>query len=179
MTTHVFAAWNRGDKLAAQIIADAGQSLAHEAVECARQLTGRGKPVRYILAGRVLLKQPRFARRLSARLRKLWPGALVAPLERESAWGAVALAQKNFGGSAHTPDRTSGLNGKRSCDADLGSLSPFPSTKLSPTEQRNPRSSRLDQLPPARAIKLMLSEDAKIPAAILAERKKSNAPCAW
>lgn len=44
-------------------------------------------------------------------------------------------------------------------------------SELSPTEQRNPRSLNLDQLSPAAAIRLMLSEDAKIPAAVLAERK--------
>ncbi|MDB6022187.1 MAG: hypothetical protein JWQ04_2044, partial [Pedosphaera sp.] len=41
-----------------------------------------------------------------------------------------------------------------------------------PTEQRHPRSSNLDKLPVTEAIDLMLSDDAKSPAAILAERKK-------
>ena len=43
---------------------------------------------------------------------------------------------------------------------------------LSPTEQRNPRSINLDQLPVADAIELMLSEDAKLPAAIRREAPK-------
>src|SRR5204863_9120811 len=42
----------------------------------------------------------------------------------------------------------------------------------SPTEQRNPRSMNLDKLPVAEGIVLMLSEDEKIPAAILGQRKK-------
>jgi N-acetylmuramic acid 6-phosphate etherase len=37
------------------------------------------------------------------------------------------------------------------------------STRLSPTEQRNPRSLNLDRLPIATAIQLMLSEEAKVP----------------
>jgi len=44
--------------------------------------------------------------------------------------------------------------------------------EFSPTEQRNPRSLGLDKLPVAEAISLMLSEDARIPAAILEQRKK-------
>ncbi len=46
------------------------------------------------------------------------------------------------------------------------------SLKLSPTEQRNPRSLSLDRLSIAEAIVLMVGEDEKIPPAILAERKK-------
>jgi N-acetylmuramic acid 6-phosphate etherase len=41
----------------------------------------------------------------------------------------------------------------------------------SPTEARNPRSLNLDRLTLGAGIKLMISEDARIPAAILAERK--------
>lgn len=37
------------------------------------------------------------------------------------------------------------------------------STRLSPTEQRNPRSLNLDRLPIAEAVRLMLSEEAKVP----------------
>jgi N-acetylmuramic acid 6-phosphate etherase len=172
LATHVFAAWKRGDRLAARIIAGAEESLAQDAVQCAQQLAGRVKPVPFILAGGILLKQPQFARQLGVRLRKLWPGAVVAPLERESAWGAVALAQNNFGSFTHVPIRSGMGKNKSSPNADFGNRLFPQSTRLSPTEQRNPRSRHLDKLPPARAIKLMLSEDAKIPAAILAERKK-------
>jgi N-acetylmuramic acid 6-phosphate etherase len=42
----------------------------------------------------------------------------------------------------------------------------------SPTEQRNPRSLNLDKLSTGAAIALMLSEDKKLPAALLAEQKK-------
>jgi len=45
------------------------------------------------------------------------------------------------------------------------------SAKLSPTEARHPGSMNLDKLPLAEAIKLMLSEDAKVPKRLLAERR--------
>jgi N-acetylmuramic acid 6-phosphate etherase len=48
------------------------------------------------------------------------------------------------------------------------------STRLSPTEQRNPRSLNLDRLPIATAIQLMLSEEAKVPR-ILAQWKSELA----
>jgi len=45
------------------------------------------------------------------------------------------------------------------------------SVRLSPTEGRHPRSINLDKLPLAKAIALMLSEDAKVPAKVLKERE--------
>src|SRR6267142_2027558 len=43
------------------------------------------------------------------------------------------------------------------------------SVRMSPTEERNPRSMKLDQMPLGKAIRLMLSEDAKIPERLLRE----------
>jgi N-acetylmuramic acid 6-phosphate etherase len=45
------------------------------------------------------------------------------------------------------------------------------SLALSPTEQRNPRSMKLDQLTLGEAIELMVNEDARIPAALRAEQR--------
>jgi len=45
------------------------------------------------------------------------------------------------------------------------------SAQSSPTEQRNRRSMNLDKLPLGRAIRLMLSEEAGVPAKLLAERQ--------
>jgi N-acetylmuramic acid 6-phosphate etherase len=44
------------------------------------------------------------------------------------------------------------------------------SKKLSPTEQRNPRSMNLDRLPVVAAVELMLSEEAKVTRALLAKK---------
>jgi N-acetylmuramic acid 6-phosphate etherase len=43
------------------------------------------------------------------------------------------------------------------------------SRQISPTEQRNPRSMKLDRLPVKKAVELMLSEDRKVPQALLRE----------
>jgi len=53
----------------------------------------------------------------------------------------------------------------------LKSTLPIRSTQLSPTERRNPRSMKLDCLPVADAITLMLSEEAKVARALLGQRK--------
>jgi len=136
--------------------------------------------VQFVLAGGVLLHQPRFARSVAARLRKVWPNSVVTPLQRESVWGAVELAKHEFQksearvrarpGSSITPiDPSAPLARSRYSKPYFGSLE---SLQLSPTEQSNPRSLNLVKLPLAQAIMLMLSEDAKIPAAILGQRKK-------
>ena len=169
LAVQVFSAWERGDKIASDILEGAAQSLAKDAATCARRLSSGKRPARFVLAGSVLLKQPKFAQRVSEILRKLSPGCVVAPLERESVWGAVQLARQLFEKS-----------GARIARADLrgGSIEqkeiapPVQTLKLSPTEQRNPRSENLDRLPLNQAIALMLSEEAMIPRAILAERKK-------
>ncbi len=46
------------------------------------------------------------------------------------------------------------------------------STRLSPTEARNPRSLRLDRLPLEQAVQLMLSEEARVARQVLRERAK-------
>ncbi|MBE0543946.1 MAG: N-acetylmuramic acid 6-phosphate etherase [Verrucomicrobia bacterium] len=46
------------------------------------------------------------------------------------------------------------------------------STRLSPTEQRNPRSQNLDKLPVRDAVTLMLSEEARVPRILLQHRQE-------
>ena len=82
------------DPIARDILEGAAHSLAKDAVGCAKKLVGSGTPVDFVLAGGVLLHQPAFARKVARGIRALWPGARVAPLGRESAWGAVVLAQR-------------------------------------------------------------------------------------
>jgi N-acetylmuramic acid 6-phosphate etherase len=52
------------------------------------------------------------------------------------------------------------------------SVSDVASIALSPTEQRNPRSMHLDRMSIREAITMMLREDEKLPAALLAEQEK-------
>ncbi len=173
LAMEVFTAWKKGDRIAAEILTAAEMSLAEDAIACARQLARPKAPIQFTLAGSTLLKQPQFARKLSDRLRKLWPGAVVTPLERDSVWGAVVLAQKIWSGQpvAEPEPKLS----PRSTPAEKFRMPEMPLAHImrtSPTEQRNPRSLNFDRLSLSEAIALMLSEDAGIPKAILAERAK-------
>ncbi len=174
LTVEVFAAAQQRDRLACRILAQAADELATDAVACATRLARPGWPAHFVLAGGVLLKQAVFARQVSAQIRKRWPKARVAPLPRESVWGAVELARRldltRRVTAKITPGKSPSPTAAASRVAGALAANPIRTKELSPTEQRNPSSLRLDKLSPSAAIDLMLSEDAKIPAAILAEK---------
>ncbi len=175
IAVEVFEAASQRDKIAADILAGAAETLAKDAAACTRRLVRPGTPVLFVLAGSVLLKQPRFASQVSEQLRNLWPGALVAPLKRQSAWGAVELARQVLNSPFPTVQtKSSGrVKSPPRCRPFAAKEEPsMRSAPLSPTEQRHPLSMNLDKLPVSRAIALMLGEDTKIPEAILAERTK-------
>jgi N-acetylmuramic acid 6-phosphate etherase len=164
LAIQVFDAAAKGDKIAAGILAAAAESLADDGVHCARKLVQPRAPVQFVLAGSVLLQQPAFAGRARSRLRQLWPGATVAPLPRESVWGALELARENFGSGR---EKSATVR-----EADLsGGLVPV-SRGLSPTEERNPRSLKLDRLSLSRAVALMIDEESRIGTALHKERRK-------
>ncbi len=171
LAVEVFAAWQKSDKIAAEIISNARNDLAQNAIACASQLASPKTPVHFIFAGGTLLKQSRFMRQVSAQIRKLRTGSIVSPLEHEGAWGAVALARNAWKARspAHMANKRARVNPAAQIVAPEISLSDF--GKSSPTERRNPRSRHLDKLSVASAIKLMLSEDSKVPNAILREHK--------
>jgi len=164
LTVEVFAAWHAKDKIASDILEAAAESLAKDGVACAKRLAKKGVRVQFVLAGSVLLEQPTFAKRVATLLRSSWRNSIITPLERESAWGAVALAGGSLGSILPPPI---------DIPEDLRYLT------ASPTETRNPRSMNLDKLSTDEAIALMLSEDARIPSAILAERKKIAQVIDW
>lgn len=159
LTVEVFKAWAGRDRITTDILMGAADHLAKDAVSCARRLVRAGQPVEFVLAGSVLLKQPRFAKNVSRAIKRRWPKAAVVPLEREGAWGAVALA---------------GLIGQRSVASELSVAeeNPIGTAELSPTERRNPRSLKLDRLPVGEAVALMLREEKYVATALWAERKK-------
>jgi len=163
LAIQVFDAAAKGDKIAADILAAAAESLANDGFHCARKLAVKGAPVRFILAGSVLLQQPSFAGRVRSRLGKLWPGATAPTLRRESVWGALELARENFGSGRA---RASAV---READLNTG-LVPV-SRGLSPTEERNPRSLKLDRLSLSRAVALMIAEESRIGPALHKERR--------
>lgn len=160
----VFAAAAQRDRLAREVLDAAAESLASDAAACARMVSRRGTPVQFVLAGSVLIKQPRFAARVGSAVRRLWPSAVVTPLEAESAWGAVELARQRLAIAPFSaPSGGTGAASSTSAPS-LGAL------QRSPTERRNPRSASLDQLTVADAVTLMLTEDRAVPEALLAQR---------
>ncbi|MCX6894854.1 MAG: N-acetylmuramic acid 6-phosphate etherase [Verrucomicrobia bacterium] len=161
LAVEFFAAANCGDCMAGVMMPIIVNSVAFPAINCARRLARPNERVEFIFAGSNLLKQPRFAALVAKRLKEFWPHAVVTPLEHESVWGAVELArQVGVQASACPP-----------VHLDSPEQAKAWTPTLSPTEQRNPSSMNLDKLSPAKAIALMLAEDAKIPGALLAERK--------
>lgn len=173
LAVEVFAAARGRDKIARDILAGAAHSLAKDAFHCARRMVKPSAPVEFILAGSVLLRQPRFARAVATHLKKLRPNSTVAPLQRESAWGAVELARARAPGSKFRV---------QSSKLSVNPAGEVPSSDLgqtSPTEQRHPLSMNLDRLSIRSAIALMLREDEKIPAAILGERMKIERAVRW
>ncbi|HKS38489.1 MAG TPA: N-acetylmuramic acid 6-phosphate etherase [Verrucomicrobiae bacterium] len=181
LAVEVFGAQAGGDRIAIDILEGAAHGLANDAVACARRLVKSEEPVQFVLAGGVLLRQPRFARKVAGLLRKLWPKAVVTPLQRESVWGAVELAKQLVGSSRRKKAHfsKSEIRNPKSEINHEPQLPSLESLKLSPTERRNPRSMNLDKLSIADAILLMLGEDKKIPAAILVERKKIERAVNW
>jgi len=170
LAIEVFSAWAERDEIAADILEGAAHSLAGDAASCARRLVKQGTPVQFVLAGGVLLRQPRFAKKVGSLIRELWPNASVTPLKRESVWGAVRLAKRQLQNSKSESGRGRATNSM--AEPQALALPSLESLELSPTEQRNPRSLKLDRLSLADAILLMLSEEEQIPRAILAERER-------
>ncbi len=164
LAIQVFGAAAQGDKIAAGILKAAAESLAGDGAACARKLVKRGLTVQFVLAGSVLLQQPEFAGRVRSRLRQLWPRAIVVPLRRESVWGALELARAKFAGGGQEKASTAH-------EADLSNGLVPVSRGLSPTEQRNPRSLKLDRLSLTRAVALMIDEESSIGQALHKERR--------
>jgi N-acetylmuramic acid 6-phosphate etherase len=174
LAMEVFAAARQRDALARNLLALAAGRLATDAVTCARRLFPRGTRVEFVFTGSTLLKQPGFAAQVGARIRRRWPRAVIVPLQRESVWGAIELAAQILAerrGAQASPAAGRDVAAPVP-DADATHACEFVrSARMSPTEQRNPRSRNLDRLSVRGAVALMLAEDARIPRALRAERR--------
>ncbi|HUR45273.1 MAG TPA: N-acetylmuramic acid 6-phosphate etherase [Candidatus Saccharimonadales bacterium] len=171
----VFAAAAEKDRIARDILKGAAHTLAQDAITCARRLGALNQTVEFVFSGSVLLNQPGFRRTVQRLIQRECSGAVHLPLTRESAWGAVELAR-------NLPDFSVRPDPKAFQRKSLATADAFPPLKkltLSPTEQRNPRSRRLDKMPLAEAIRLMLREDAQITEAIGAHRKEIEQVIRW
>jgi N-acetylmuramic acid 6-phosphate etherase len=159
LAVEVFSGAEENDPIAKDILEAAANSLSRDGIACAGRLAKPDSPVQFILAGSVLTKQALFADKVITLLRDKWPGAEVCVLERESVWGAVELARKGVADNVKVGKKKS----------DRFSFTSVASLKRSPTELRNPRSMKLDEMSMRASIKLMLSEDGRIPGALLKE----------
>ncbi len=166
LAREVSAAAATGDRIARDILAGAAHSIAKDALICAGRLTKRGARVKFVLAGSVLLNQPAFQKQVAGFIRAGWRNAEVVALKHEAALGAVALAKQL------APFKVQSSKFKVQSSPDLAHWTKNFGLLDSPTEQRHPLSMKLDELPLNRAILLMLSEDEKIPSAILPESKE-------
>ncbi len=177
LAVEVFAAASKRDAIARDILKGAAHSLAQDALACARKLARPGRSVQFVLSGSVLLKQPGFAAKVSDLVKESWRGAVVTPLRREGAWGAVELARSREPDGRRQKAEGRGQRAEGRGQRAEGNPQPkefrLPSSPvLSPTEQRNPRSMNLDRMQISEAIELFLSEDATLPGALRAERAK-------
>ncbi len=172
LAVEVFRASGEGDPLARGVVREAVEVLVADGGICATRVARKGEPVEFVFSGGVLLNQPPFAAVVRRHLRQRWPGAVISRLGKEGAWGALAYARKTWQTTraGFPPARSRKARSFRrptSLPAGPGPLS----SRLPPTEQRNPRSMKLDRLPLAQAIRLMLTEEARIPAALRREAR--------
>jgi N-acetylmuramic acid 6-phosphate etherase len=152
----VFDAWHKKDRHSAEMIEAAAHSLASDALKCASRLENSDAMVQFILAGSVLLKQPKFADLVAQTIRQKRPQSVVAPLQREAAWGAVHLAAEQ--GRARRSGRAASVQ-PVSANQNALSAPSLASLISSPTELRNPRSRNLDKLSARAAIDLFIGEE--------------------
>jgi N-acetylmuramic acid 6-phosphate etherase len=176
LAVEVFRAAAKGDAIARDILEGAAESLAKDATCCASKLTqspkskAQSRPVQFVFSGSVLLQQPKFAAQVGKLIRARWPGAVITPLKRESAWGAVVLAQQRRASVPLAFEGTPAIRNDFGGGGERDARPTLPrSTALSPTERRNPRSMKLDRMSDAAAIALMLREDQRVPVAVLKE----------
>lgn len=164
LAREVFECAKKGDLLSKSILAAATTRLTDDALACANKLAGAQTPVAFVLAGGIFRHHADHAKQVCRALRKLRPGSLTVYAPLEGAAGAACIAKNGFhaiGACKTIHDIQTNLSLKH----DLKALA------LSPTEQRNPRSVNLDRLKPVQIVELMLSEDARLPEAILQEKR--------
>ena len=174
------------DPLARSLLADAAQALADDADACAHRVARRSDRVQFVLNGGVLLKNRSFARDVIKRVRRLWRRAVFSKVSGVSAWGAVRLAMERASSGVESRTGVAGggtIASSRGVDqapVSVGIAKGHPALspaclKKSPTEQRNPRSMKLDTMSLKAAVDLMLVEDMSVPVSLRSE----NASIEW
>ena len=117
--------------------------------------------VQFILAGSVLLKQPKFAEIVGDTIREKRPQSVVAPLAREAAWGGIHLTS-----SFCVAAEVTRLKPRSPANQSLVTSAATIGLEQSPTEIRNPRSKNLDKLSARAAIDLFIWEEKYVQAGL-------------
>jgi len=154
------------DPISMQVLSEAAEMLADDAIATARRLDlSRKEPVQFIFNGGVLLKNDEFREKVERQIVADFPNAVLSPLSRPSTWGAVELGRRLLTeeGAGESPQD------HLSPEGDPQTIPPvWHPAEASPTEQRNPKSEKLSELSLSEAIGLFVEEDKKIPDAVLA-----------
>jgi N-acetylglucosamine kinase len=103
LATSVQTAFSQGDQVAIGILRGAANELEASALSVARRLELIGQPFAFILAGGIFRAVPWLEQELERRLPLAAPGSRVRLLDREPAFGAVALALQEARGGAAIP----------------------------------------------------------------------------
>jgi N-acetylmuramic acid 6-phosphate etherase len=162
----VFQAAAEGDRDMKDVVEQSLGGLFDLAVGTSGRLVAKadsgrdGAGIEFVLAGSVFARQPRWRPFIARRLKAAGSRARVRVLERESAWGAVALAEKADAGAVDVRV------------PEVGTVLRPEATAVSPTELRNPRSMELDRMPLKAAVELMLSEEAAVAPAVAAHSRE-------
>jgi len=162
----VFDAWKKNDRHAAEIIETTAHGLAADALKCAARLENSDAVVHFILAGSVLLKQPKFAEMVADTIRQKRPQSVIAPLQREAAWGAVQLARLASSNSVAADAMGIKSRSRAKHQSLVTSSATIKGLEKSPTELRNPRSRDLDKLSARAAVDLFIAEEKYVQAGL-------------
>ena len=103
LATCVQSAFSQGDQVALGILRGAANELEASALSVARRLELIGEPFVFILAGGIFRAVPWLEQELERRLPVAAPASRVRLLDREPAWGAVAIALEEARGGAAIP----------------------------------------------------------------------------
>ncbi len=163
----IFDAATAGDALAKEVLRNVAADLARDAVICAGRLSGPAEPAVFVMAGSVLQRQPAFARAIGRQIQAERPHSRITILDREGAWGAAQLAIER----AQQKPSAKPAAPKSAARPEPSLYVPEFDPRLSPTEQRNPKSTKLDRLTIPAAVSLMMDADAEIVPALRQERQ--------
>ncbi len=154
----VFEAASGGDAPTQRIIAEGAEVLAGYTGAVSRRLGGPALPVK--LFGGLLVHHPEYADLVRTKLATILPEATVEVCHESGAVGAAWLALLDAE-IAHEKPCAARIESKRT---------PIDRVALAnaATEQRNPRSTKLDELPTAQLVELFIAEEAYVAEALAA-----------